>query len=223
MGGIKFLKHFVLSPNVTGAVVASSEGLSNLITDAAELSEASAIIEFGAGTGVFTEKIVQKIREDTWFFALEINPDFVEEIRDRYPGVRVYRDSAVNARKYLEEMGLKACDRVICGLPWASFEEGLQDELLDTILDVLRPGGRFLTFAYLHGLLLPAGIRFRRKLFSKFRKVTLTRTIWMNIPPAFVYNAEKEFPQSAADAGTAAPAFRPNSAGSLTRISSVIV
>lgn len=191
MNVLRFLKQFVFSPHVTGAVAASSEGLSNLITDVAELSEASTIIELGAGTGVFTKKILQKMPEDARFFALEVNPHFVEEIRNRYPEVSVYRDSAVNARKYLEEMGLKACDRVICGIPWASFEEKLQDELLDTILDVLKPGGRLLTFAYLHGLFLPAGIQFRRKLFSRFRKVTITGTIWTNIPPAFVYSAEK--------------------------------
>lgn len=191
MGVIGFLRHFILSPNITGAVVASSEGLSNLITDAAELSGASAVIEFGSGTGVFTQKILQKVHEDTEFFALEVNPSFVAQTKMKCPGVKVYHDSAVNARKYLEESGLKACDRVICGLPWASFKEELQDELLDTILDVLEPGGRFLTFAYLHGLSLPAGRRFRRKLLSKFQRVTLTHTIWMNVPPAFVYCAEK--------------------------------
>ena len=177
MSALQFLKYFLSSPDVTGAVVASSEKLSDLITDAAGLSEVSAIIELGAGTGVFTRKIIQKMPRHASFFALEINPDFVEKIRERCPEARVHRDSAMNARKYLEEMGLKACDRVICGLPWASFEEDLQNELLGAILDVLKPGGRFLTFAYLHGLLLPAGWRFRRKLFSRFRKVTLTSTV----------------------------------------------
>ena len=188
---VNFLKHFFVSPNMTGAVAASSEGLSNLITDTAELAGTSAVIEFGSGTGVFTEKILEKISDDTRFFALEINPEFVEQTRQRCPGVQVYQDSAVNARHYLEEMGFQNCDRIVCGLPWASFKEDLQQALLDTTLDVLKPGGKFLTFAYLHGLLLPAGMRFRRKLYSTFPKVTLTHTIWMNIPPAFVYCAEK--------------------------------
>ena len=80
---------------------------------------------------------------------------------------------------------------MICGLPWAAFPETLQDELLATILTVLRPGGRFLTFAYLQGLLLPAGRRFRKKLKTTFDRVTTTRTVWCNVPPAFVYCAEK--------------------------------
>ncbi len=191
MSAFKILKYFVTSPNVTGTIVASSERLSDLITDSAALREISSVVELGPGTGVFTEKIVQKMPEDARFLALEINPDFAQEVKKRYPKVSVHCDSAANVRKYVEEAGLNSCDRIICGLPWASFSEELQNELLDAIIDVFKPGGMFLTFAYLHGLLFPAGIRFRRKLFSRFRKVTLTRTVWMNVPPAFVYRAEK--------------------------------
>lgn len=188
---IQFIKQFVFHPTKTGAVAPSSKGLADLITDTADLSNASAVIEFGPGTGVFTEKIFQKISKNTKFFALEINPDFVEATRNRCPEVIVYQDSAANAKKYLNELGLKECDCIICGLPWASFSEDLQNELLNTIIDVLKPGGKFLTFAYLQGLLLPAGMRFKKKLSARFNKVTKTRTVWLNLPPAFVYCAEK--------------------------------
>jgi hypothetical protein len=57
----------------------------------------------------------------------------------------------------------------------------LQDKLLATVLDVLKPGGKFLTFAYLQGLLLPSGSMFRKKLHAKFKKVKTTGTVWLNI------------------------------------------
>ena len=192
MNLIQFLKQFVLHTAKTGAVAPSSEGLADLITETAGLHSASAVIEFGAGTGVFTEKILQKIPDETRFFALEINPDFVKATRKRCPDAVVYHDSAANAKKYLDELGINECDCIICGLPWAAFSEELQNELLDTIIDVLKPGGRFLTFAYLQGLLLPAGMRFKKKLSTRFNSVTKTRTIWLNFPPAFVYCAENK-------------------------------
>ena len=188
----QFLKQFVLHTAKTGAVAPSSEGLADLITETAGLHSASAVIEFGAGTGIFTEKILQKISDETRFFALEINPDFVKATRKRCPEAVVYQDSAANAKKYLDELGINECDCIICGLPWAAFSEELQNELLDTIIDVLKPGGRFLTFAYLQGLLLPAGMRFKKKLSTRFNSVTKTRTIWLNFPPAFVYCAENK-------------------------------
>ena len=191
MNLVQFLKQFVLHTTKTGAVAPSSEGLADLITDTADLHNASAVIEFGTGTGVFTEKILQKIHDETRFFALEINSDFVKVTRKRCPEVVVYQDSAANAKKYLDELGINECDCIICGLPWAAFSEELQNELLDTIIDILGPGGKFLTFAYLQGLLLPAGMRFKRKLSTRFNSVTKTRTVWLNFPPAFVYCAEK--------------------------------
>ncbi|GJQ59355.1 MAG: hypothetical protein SCALA701_21560 [Candidatus Scalindua sp.] len=188
---LHFIKQFVFHPTKTGAIAPSSQSLADLITDAADLSNASSVIEFGSGTGIFTEKILQKVSKDTKFFALEINPDFVKATISRCPNVTIYHDSATNAKKYLHRLALKECDSIICGLPWASFSEGLQNELLDTIVDILKPGGKFLTFAYLQGLLLPAGIRFKKNLSTRFKHLTKTETVWLNFPPAFVYCAEK--------------------------------
>ncbi len=191
MHPIVFMRQFVRHPGQTGAVAPSSAGLADLITDSAGLADASVVIEWGPGTGVFTEKILRKKRHDALFFALEMNQDFVAATQSRCPGVTVYHDSAANTRRYLEQHGRTHCDCVLCGLPWASFDEPLQDTLLDTLIAILRPGGRFLTFAYLQGLLLPAGQRFRGKLRSRFAHVTTTRTVWANLPPAFVYVASK--------------------------------
>jgi phospholipid N-methyltransferase len=138
---------------------------------------------------VFTEKILARIRPGTVFFALEVNPKFVAATRIRCPQATVYHDSAEKAAEYLRRSELGQCDRIISGLPWASFDSALQDRLLAVILDVLEPGGLFLTFAYLQGLMLPPGLRFRRKLTRLFREVETTPTVWNNLPPAFVYLA----------------------------------
>ena len=145
----------------------------------------------GLGTGAFTEKIVSKLAPGAVFFAMDINPEFVEVTRRRCPGIRVIQDSVENARRHLESLGRKNCSRIICGLPWASFPGPLQDKLLAAIDDILVPGGGFFTFAYLQGLLLPAGQRFRKKLAAHFSSVTTTPTVWRNLPPAFVYCARK--------------------------------
>ncbi len=189
MRNAEFLKNFVLHPNQTGAVAPSSSYLAELITDSADLAQAQVVIEFGPGTGVFTEKIVQKLPEDATFLAIEANRDFARATRERCPGVTVVEDSATKPHKHLEEMGATQCDRIICGLPWASFGENLQDQILASIRSVLAPGGLFLTFAYVHGVILPAGWRFRRKLRNTFPELHTSRVVWRNLPPAFVYVA----------------------------------
>ena len=173
----------------TGAVASSSQGLAELITDCASLHKAEVVIELGPGTGVFTEKILEKMRDNGIFFALEINRRFVEATRLRCPQCRVLHDSAAQAKKHLNALGIQHCDSVVSGLPWAAFPEGVQDEILEAVLNALKPGGTFVTFAYLHSLLLQRGKMFRRKLFNRFSQIERSPTVWRNMPPAFVYRA----------------------------------
>jgi len=186
-----FLRQFFCSPRDIGAVAPSSRALAELITEAAQVHNAATVVEFGPGTGAITEVILRKLRDDSQFFAFELNPRFVEFLRRKCPDVRVIHDCASNTRRHLEAAGLESCDCIVSGLPWAAFDEQLQDELLDAALDVLRPGGRFTTYAYLQGAWLPAGRRFRQKLIDRFAEVRRTRTLWWNLFPAFVYYATK--------------------------------
>jgi phosphatidylethanolamine/phosphatidyl-N-methylethanolamine N-methyltransferase len=185
----EFLVESVTSHNEVRALASSSQGLAELITDLASLDTADAVIELGPGTGVFTEKIVEKTRAGSTFLAFEINPKFVEVTRRRCPRCTVVQESAVHARKYLNASGLEHCDSVVSGLPWATFSETLQDDLLDAISDALRPGGTFVAFTYVSSLLLPGGRGFRRKLHERFTEVEQSRVVWRNMPPAFVYRA----------------------------------
>jgi len=191
MQAFNFIKNFLLHPKHTGAIAASSSRLANLITDSADLSRAATIVEFGPGTGVFTEKILNKAPSDALILAIEYNAEFAALTQQRLPSVHVIRDSATEAKKHLKTFGKEKCDRIVSGLPWASFEENLQNSLLKTIDDILTPGGIFVTFAYLQGLLVPAGQRFKRKLKLNFRSVATSRIEWFNVPPAFVYIGRK--------------------------------
>jgi len=190
-GPYRFIKQFVRNPRSTGAIYPSSERLCELVTDAAGIREARTLIELGSGTGVFTEKVLEKKNPEAVFFAIEINPAFCEATRSRCPKAVVYEDSAENARKYLELNGLDFCDCVVSSLPWTVFDYDTQDSLLDVIVDVLRPGGVLLTFSYSASLLVPSARRFRSRLREKFSSVERSRTVWSNFPPAFVYSAEK--------------------------------
>ncbi|MCX6543814.1 MAG: methyltransferase domain-containing protein [Acidobacteria bacterium] len=185
------LGEFVRKPTSVGAVAESSWRLAELITDAAGLERAKVVVEFGPGTGAFTEVILRKLDPGAMFFAIEANASFAAATRKRCPGVRVFHASAVSVRERLHECGQTSCDCIISGLPFSSFSPAQQDEMLAAVHDSLSPGGRFVTFAYLGGLAWPLGRRFRSRLRAQFSEVSSTRTIWRNIPPAFVYRTVK--------------------------------
>jgi len=188
---LKFTKEFILSPRSTGAIAPSSSELANTITNAANLAMAKTVVEFGSGTGVFTERILQNIGNETVFFALEINPVFVNKTRQRCPDAIVYQDWASNVKKYLEDHGESHCDCIVSGLPWTLFEAAEQNQLLHVISESLRPSGTFVSFTYLGGNLSPGGRRFKNSLPSHFSRISRTKMVWNNLPPAFVYSCTK--------------------------------
>ena len=183
----RFLGEFVSKPGVVGAVSPSSHSLGRKMVEWIDWPNVRTVVEYGPGTGAITEHILAEMRPGTTFLAIEINPSFVESLRIRYPDVRVHQESVTNVRAICREEGIDEVDAVVSGLPWASFSDDDQSAYLNAMMTVLRPGGRFATFAYLQGLLLPAGRRFRRNLRQYFSQIELSRTAWRNLPPAFVY------------------------------------
>src|SRR5512143_1603780 len=182
-----FFNQFVRGMTVTGAVAPSSAALARRMVQHADLRAADVVVEYGPGTGVFTREVISRLRPDATFLAFELNRELVGVVRRKFPGTRVYQDSAARVEHYLELNGRSHIDAVISSLPWAGFPDRLQDEILDPTVRLLRSGGRFCTFAYLHGLALPAGVRIRRLLKSRFSRVKISPVAWLNVPPAIVY------------------------------------
>lgn len=186
-----FLREFLKTPGKVGAIAPSSPSLAQEIVKQAQLEGTHCVVEFGAGTGSFTRVIVKKAPPEAAFIAIEQSPTLVEILRKELTDTNICCDDAANLAAILHQAKAPNPEAIISGLPWAAFPDELQDKLLNTILTCLQPGGRFVTFAYLQGLLLPAGRQFARKIDRMFGSVTKSPVIWRNLPPAFVYRCVK--------------------------------
>lgn len=188
---MNFLSTFLRRPAVTGAIAPSSRWLAARITEDMKLDQAETVVELGPGTGAFTHAIQTQLRSDALLLAMEINPEFASDLARRFPRAHVVNESAEKLDEHLARLGRTSVDCVLSGLPWACFSMDMQKRLLGAVIRTLRPGGQFATFAYIHGCWLPPGRRFRRLLESSFSHVRTSRTVWRNLPPAFVYRCEK--------------------------------
>ncbi len=186
---ISFLTEFIRRPQNTGAVAPSSRWLAETIVSDLGLESASLVVEYGPGTGAFTGEILTRLDADVDFIAIENNERMRRRVRERFPDIDVADSSIEDLPSILEKRGHSPgdVDAIVSGLPWAAFGESLQDRLLEITASVLAPEGRFATFAYIHGLLLSAGRRFREKLNEHFAEVDRSPIVWRNLPPAFVY------------------------------------
>ena len=185
---VSFFGKFLRKPTRMGAVVPSSEDLGRRITEGIDLERARSIVELGPGTGAITRFIAERAAPDAAVMAVEIDDAFARGVQARFPRVRVVHGSADRLPEYLN--GTPA-DCIVSGLPWAAFPCSEQSRILEAVLQGLRPGGWFATFAYLHAAWLPGGVRFRRKLEDGFSVVQSSTAVWNNVPPAFVYRCRK--------------------------------
>ncbi len=184
---LTFIRNFLRHPTQVGAIAPSSPSLVRTMVDWFDWDAARNVVEFGPGTGVFTEAIAGRLHHDAKFFAIEQSSELAAATRLRCPSVTVYQDSVTNVRELCRRESMAHVDAIVCGLPWAAFSDSLQAEIMAATLDVLAPGAQFATFAYWQGVILPAGRRFSSRLRTSFSAVTRSPTAWRNLPPAFVY------------------------------------
>jgi len=161
------------------------------MVDGLGLSTADAVLEYGPGTGVFTEFILRSLKPGAKFAAIELNPQFAAMFRTRFPGVPIFQDTVANARTICDTAGIESADCIISGLPWAVFPESFQVNCLEEMMRILKPGARFVTFAYVHGTALPPAKKFANLLPRYFSSVSKSPVVWRNLPPAFVYRCRR--------------------------------
>lgn len=188
--GARFLAEWIRRPTQVGAIAPSSRALARMMLDRVDIPAARVVVEYGPGTGAFTDAIRPRLGPGATLFGIELNAHMAAVLAQRHPGVRIHRRSVDEVESVCREEGLpgQGCvDVIVSGLPWASFPDDLQVRTLEATRRVLRPGGALVTFGYHIGLMLPAGRRFYRRLPEYFPSITRSRTVWGNLPPAFVF------------------------------------
>ena len=181
-------RQFLKRPGTVGAIAPSGRRLAQAMVNEIDWDQPGTIVEYGPGTGAVTKYILPRVTDQHDFFAVEINEDMVSMLAGLFPQLTVYHESATEIAAICEQHGTEHVDAVISGLPWTVFSESLQQELLASMLKVMRPGAVFVTFAYLQGLRLKGARRFRQLLEESFSKVTVSKPIWRNFPPAIYYS-----------------------------------
>ena len=111
------------------------------------------VVELGPGTGAVSAVIDERLPPGARHLAVELDEGMVEFLGRTRPGLEVVHGDARDLGKLLAERGVMHVDAVVCGLPWALFDEPTQQRVLTEVGHAIGPTGAFTTFAYLprHG------------------------------------------------------------------------
>lgn len=168
-----FLRQLLRRPHEVVALAPSSGDLARAM--AAELPAAPGrVAEFGAGTGKLTAALFAHRVAPADLTPFELNPEFCDHLRRRFPGVRVLNASAQEVTQHCAP-GLGA---VVSGLPLLSMASALQTAILGGALRAMRRSGVFLQFTY--GPAPPVAKPVRETLGLRFMR---SRRVWNTCPP----------------------------------------
>lgn len=136
------------------------------------------VVEFGPGTGRFTEAILARgVRpEDLTLF--ELDEEFVAYLRQKFPGVTVHQLPA-QAAAGLVAPGVST---VISGLPLLSMPTEVREGIVGAAFAILAPRGRYVQFTYGARPPLPP-----ETIATLGLSVNKGNKVWVNLPPATVY------------------------------------
>ena len=182
-GHLTFFGALVKNPRAVGAIMPSSPVLARRMVR--DVDPASRVVELGPGTGVITREILAKNGGGD-VLAVEVSRAFVDRLRRTLPGLDCVCASAEILPVLAAERGWPHVDHIVSGLPFATLPAATTRLILDGVQQVLRVGGTFTTFQYLHAYRVPPAAAFRRELSARLLSQPSSQLVVRNVPPALV-------------------------------------
>lgn len=180
MSRARFFKNFLTDMKV-GALTPTSLYTIKRLCDRIDLDHSRVIVEYGPGTGVFAEFLLERMPTESKLIMIETNPAFCEMLkRFEDPRVHVFNDSAENVRDVLTQCDENSADCIISGIPFTLLGERSRKSVLENTCSVLTENGRFFVYQYSAFL--------RKHLRDHFGRVTVDIRL-LNIPPMFIFEA----------------------------------
>lgn len=184
----RFLRSFLASPRKVGAVLPTSRRTVRDTLDLAPLTQAGCVVELGAGTGVYTRGILERIGSDARLLAFEVDSQLSSALASELPDPRlsVINDSAVDVARHLDGLTV---DVIVSAVPFTSLPIPERKQILRAARDVLGRDGIMLVLQY-----SPLIERELRQTFTNVRR----RLSPLNVPPAFLFACQGD-PRSHAE------------------------
>jgi phospholipid N-methyltransferase len=180
-----FIKQFWKEKKMVGAMAPSSRFLAQKMLQHIDFESARVVIELGPGTGVFTDRILEKMHPDAKLLVFELNDNFCNSLKKRItdPRAVIIHDSAEKIEEYLNAEGLDKADVVISSLPLANFPSALRQSILEASKRSLNASGKYIQFQY--------SLQSKKHIKKTFGNVDIDFTPF-NFPPAFVYTCHQK-------------------------------
>lgn len=183
MGTFTYLKNFLKDKDVA-SVTPTSKTCIKKVCRHIDFSRDITVVEYGAGTGVFSTYMLDQMTPGSRLILFETNSDFFEELQeidDRR--VELYQQSVEHVIDLLDESLHEGVDYIVSGIPFSFLDNDETVSVLKQSRQLLKKGGFFLAYQTSGHLKDPL-----KEVFDRLE----TEFVLFNIPPMLVYKAAKE-------------------------------
>jgi phospholipid N-methyltransferase len=183
MSTFSFLLEGLKNLGTTGTITRSSSALCRAAIDRIDFRTARTIVELGAGDGVITRHILDRLHPDGNVIAFEVSEDLCDDMRAiGDPRLVVAQDSAEHIRPWLDRIGAERADHIVSAIPFAALPPELGKRIVSAAKTNLRPGGCYNQVHY--------SLKTKAYYEQAFGRVD-TRRVYRNLPPAWVLYCRK--------------------------------
>ncbi|HRJ70064.1 MAG TPA: rRNA adenine N-6-methyltransferase family protein [Beijerinckiaceae bacterium] len=175
----KFLKSWLNNPIKTGAVSPSGKALAAVMAEAVDPTLAGPVIELGPGTGPVTEALIDNGIAENRLVLVEYNAEFCALLRKRFPEARVVQGDAYALKDTLGNVLNEPAAAIVSSLPLVTKPDAECLKLVFQGFDLMLPGAPFVQFTY--GPVSPVPVK------GRGFKATVSKRVWLNLPPARVW------------------------------------
>lgn len=183
MKRLDFFSESLKNLKEVGTVTRSSRYLCKNITDQIDFEKAGVIVELGAGDGVITEKLLEKMKPDSKLIVFEINEVFCNQLNEiKDPRFLFYQKSAEELTIVLDENGIEEVDYVVSAIPFTVVPDEIARNIVEQCRNSLRVGGKYIQVHY--SLVM-------KNLYKRAFGNIKVNFILKNLPPAFLLISRK--------------------------------
>ena len=161
-----------------GGIVSSSSFLTKQIIKGIDFNKNIKVLELGAGTGVFTKEILNRMSENSVLYSYENNENLIKLLKDINDQRLVIKGECVSKLDQLEDSYF---DVVISSLPLSNLTKEFKKKIYTDIRSKLRRTGTFIQYQY--------SLSDYKHIEKLFRNCEVEFCLF-NLPPAFIYKVK---------------------------------
>lgn len=145
---LRFFKGWMDRPRAVGSILPTSGVTARRMASVIDPASGLPVLELGPGTGVITKAILEAGVAPERLWSIEYSPDFVDHLRENFPGVNVIHGNAFDLDETLGAQRGLVFDSIVSGVPLLNFPVPQRIAYVEDLLDRMPTGRPVVQLTY---------------------------------------------------------------------------